>query len=88
MEFLKCIYAIQAAKFTQRTYRVDALSERSCRKWFSHFGSGIFSMKEMPRVGRQKGFDSEDFEAAITVNPATTVSGFTETLVTRQSYVI
>ena len=71
-EFHKGVNARTATKSIQRVYGNDVVNERSCRRWFSRFRSGDFSLKDEPRKGRPKKLDSEALEAVITEDPSKT----------------
>ena len=48
------------------------VNERTCRRWFSRFKKGDFSLKDEPREGRPKGLNSEELQAAVDENPTIT----------------
>lgn len=57
------------------SYVVNTLSERSCRRWFSHFN---FSLKAESREDQPNGLDSDDLEAAVTVSPVSVARQLSE----------
>ncbi|XP_029639658.1 histone-lysine N-methyltransferase SETMAR-like [Octopus sinensis] len=79
-EFHKGVNASAAARSIQSTYGDDIVNERSCRRWFSRFRIGDFTLKEEPKEGRPKKLDSKMSEALVSENPAVTTRELVEQL--------
>ena len=79
-EFHKGVNASTAARSIQSAYGDNAVNERSCRRWFSRFRSGDFSLKDEPKEGRPKKLDSEVLEAIVSENPTITTRELAEQL--------
>lgn len=68
-EFQKGNTAACAAKSVQNTYGKHVVNERTCRRWFSCFKNGDFSMKDESREGRPKELNSQELQNALDKNP-------------------
>lgn len=72
-EFQRGNNANAAAKSFKSIYGDGVVCERTCRRWFSHFRKGDFSLKDEQREGRPRGLGSEVMKAAVEASPTTTV---------------
>lgn len=59
-EFHKGINTNLVTKSLQRVYGDDVVSERSCMRWFSHFGSEDLNLKHEPQEGHSTQLDSKE----------------------------
>ena len=50
----------EAHRELQKVYGDAALSETTCRDWFSRFKDGDFDVDDRPREGRPKTFEDAD----------------------------
>jgi histone-lysine N-methyltransferase SETMAR len=53
-------------------YGDEALTERTCYKWFSKFKQGDFSLEDAPRSGGPRKVNNEDLEALLEDDPGLT----------------
>ncbi|XP_014780614.1 histone-lysine N-methyltransferase SETMAR-like [Octopus bimaculoides] len=79
-EFHKGVNASAAARSIQGTYGDDVVNKRSCRRWFSRFRSGDFTLKEEPKEGHPKKLDSKMLEALVSENHTVTTRELAEQL--------
>ena len=55
--------AAESHRILVEVYGEHALAERTCRKWFARFKSGVFGLEDVERPGQPKKFEDEELEA-------------------------
>lgn len=53
-------------------YGEQALTERTCHKWFKQFGSGNFNLEDADRIGAPKKFKDKDLKRLLRENSSVT----------------
>ncbi|XP_032467124.1 nucleotide triphosphate diphosphatase NUDT15 isoform X1 [Phocoena sinus] len=66
--FKKGKNATETQKKICAVYGEDAVTERTCQKWFAKFRAGDFSLDDAPRSGRPVEVDSDQIETLIESN--------------------
>lgn len=64
--------AVQTVKSVCSVFGDDAVSERTCQRWFAKFRSGSFDLSDEPRSGRPSVVDRDALKASIEANPSVT----------------
>ena len=57
--------ATETQKKICAAYGEDAVTDRTCQKWFAKFRAGDFSLADAPRLGRPVEVDSDQIETLI-----------------------
>lgn len=71
-EFKKGSSATEAARNIRSVYGNEALSVRTCQRWFGQFRSGNFSLEDSPRSGRPSSVNIELLQTVVEENPKQT----------------
>ena len=72
--------AVQAAKAICDVYGIDAISERTCQKWFDRFRGGNYDLNDDERSGRPEELQTDEFVELLDENPAQSTSQLAEQL--------
>ena len=55
----------KATRVISELYPDDAMTERTCERWFAKFRKGDRSRQDLPRTGRPQIFDRQSLKAAV-----------------------
>lgn len=83
-EFQQGKNAAEACRNLVKVFGKDAVSDRTCRRWFEKFESGNFDLNDMPKSGRLSVIDDDIIKAMIDQNPFLTTSEIAERVNSRQ----
>lgn len=76
----KGLNAAEACREITSVYGHDAVSERTCQVWYSHFNEGREDTKDESRSGRPAELDADDLLALVTSDPRQTTRELAEQL--------
>lgn len=83
-EFEQGRNAAEAFRNLLKTFDEDAISSRTCRRWFEKFEAGDLSLIDRPRSGRPSEIDDDVLCATIRKDPFLTASQIAEELKSKQ----
>lgn len=70
----------EACRNLQQIFGEDAITERTCRKWFNRFKTGDFDICDKQRSGRRSIVDDEKLKALVQQDPSLTAAQMTKKL--------
>lgn len=70
--FDRGLSGLAAAEEICKVYGEDAVTKRTCNRWFERFRSGERSLEDEPRSGRPSEIDNEELNSELKTNPRQT----------------
>ena len=62
----------EATRVISELYPEDAMTERTCERWFAKFREGDLSLQDLPRSGRPQILDHQSLKAAVDADSGVT----------------